>query len=138
MYDSQIANNQNMNRNEVFTCCSKVKWKWQLSVPRGLKQAHAYSALEVVIAQVLFFSLWFWEESRSSWLLELTITTGTLNKAMSPPNKTTIDLLTLQEENTSSPTDTAARRGGRNNPSLLLWMDEALAMIRNTPSRALI
>lgn len=91
----------------------------------------------MVTAKVLFLRLCFWEESLSSWLLELAITTGILNKTMSLPNKITTDLLTLHEENTSSPTDTAAR-GGRNHPSLLLWMDEALAMIRSTSSRALI
>lgn len=113
VYDSQTGNNQEMNHNKVLALHSKVKWKWQLSVPRGLKQAHAHSALEVVTAKVLFLCLCFWEESLSSWLFELAITTGTLNKTMSPPNKTTIDLLTLQEENTRSPTDSAARRGGK-------------------------
>lgn len=138
VYHSQTANNQNMNYSKVFARYSKVKWKSQLPVPRGLKQAHAQSALEMVTAKVLFSCLCFWEESLWSWLFELAITTGTLNKTMSPPNKTTIDLHTLQEENTSSPTDTAGRRGGRNHPSLLLCMDWALAMIRNTPSRARI
>lgn len=55
MYDSQTANNQNMNHNEVFMCYSKVKWKGQLSVPRGLKQAHAHSALGMVTAKMLFY-----------------------------------------------------------------------------------
>lgn len=80
---------------------------------------------------VSFLCLCCWEESLSSWLLELAITTDILNKTMSPPNKTTIDFLTLQEENTSSDWHCCKKR--REKPSFSLPLNGSGSGIRNTP-----